>query len=67
MVDQGMRASLFNYIICNCGDNQIIIAENEIPDKTIEDYHTAKLIEFTQDDDQGRYGFLRSVRNSTGA
>ena len=57
----GMRESLFRYIVDNCGDNQIIIAENEIPDGV--NYSTAKLIEFTMDESVGRYGFLLSVKN----
>ena len=62
LVDPGMRTSLFRYMIKHCGDNQIIIAENEIPSAV--DYSTVRLIEFTQDDTQGIYGFLKSVRNS---
>lgn len=27
----GMRESLFRYIVNNCGQNQVIIAENELP------------------------------------
>lgn len=57
----GMRESLFRYIVNNCGDNQVIIAENELPDGV--DYSTAKLIEFTMDEEVGRYGFLLSERN----
>lgn len=62
LADSGMRTSLFRYMVDNCGDNQIIIAENEIPSAV--DYSTARLIEFTQDETQGVYGFLKSVRNS---
>ena len=62
LADPGMRTSLFKYMVDNCGDNQIIIAENEIPSAV--DYSTARLIEFTQDETQGVYGFLKSVRNS---
>ena len=57
-----MRTSLFRYMVTHCGDNQIIIAENEIP--SVVDYSTARLIEFTQDETQGIYGFLKGVRNS---
>ena len=60
LADPGMRTSLFRYMVDNCGDNQIIIAENEIPSAI--DYSTAHLIEFTQDETQGVYGFLKSVR-----
>lgn len=61
----GMRESLFRYIVDNCGDNQIIIAENEIPDGV--NYSTANLIEFTMDESVGRYGFLLSERNRENA
>ena len=57
----GMRESLFRYIINHCGGNQIIIVENELPSNV--DYSTANLIEFTKDE-TGRYGFLRSERDS---
>lgn len=59
----GMRESLFRYVINNCGENQVIIAENELPENV--DYTGAKLIEFTLDENDGRYGFLKSVRNDT--
>lgn len=62
MADPGMRTLLFRYMVNHCGDNQIIIAENEIPSAA--DYSTVRLIEFTQDETQGIYGFLKSVRNS---
>ena len=39
-----MRESLFQYLVDNCGDNQIIIAENEIPETDNMDYSKAKLI-----------------------
>lgn len=53
-----MRESLFRYTVNNCGENQIIIAENELPDNV--DYSSAK---FTMDEEVGRYGFLLSERN----
>ena len=56
----GMRTSLFQYLIDHCGENQIIIAENEIPDDV--DYKNAKLQEFTLEPGNGRYGFLK-IRN----
>ncbi|MGL4333136.1 MAG: hypothetical protein ACRCSR_10170 [Bacteroidales bacterium] len=56
----GMRESLFDYIVKNCGENQVIIAENEIPSNV--DYSTANIIEFTLEEGVGRYGFLRSER-----
>ena len=63
LADPGMRTSLFKYMVEHCGDNQIIIAENEIPRDV--DYSTIRLIEFTQDETYGEYGFLKSVRNNT--
>lgn len=52
--DPGMRESLFQYLMNQCGDNQIIIAENEIPQTSNMDYSKAKLIEFGGE----REGFL---------
>jgi hypothetical protein len=57
----GMKTSLFRYIIENCGENQVIIAENEIPEDV--DYSKANLIEFTLEEGTGRYGFLKSEYN----
>lgn len=57
----GMRESLFDYIVTHCGNNQVIIAENEIPDGV--DYSSARLIEYTTDEYEGTYGFLKSVKN----
>ena len=57
----GMRESLFRYVLSHCGENQIIIVENELPANV--DYSTAKLIHFTKDD-TGRYGFLLSERDT---
>ena len=53
-----MRESLFQYLVDNCGDNQIIIAENEIPETDNMDYSKAKLIGFGQEEGD-REGFLR--------
>lgn len=58
----GMREALIRYIIENCGENQIIIAENELPENV--DYTTANQIAFSMEHGDGlRYGFLRSVEN----
>lgn len=55
----GMKESLMRYIIENCGKNQVIIAENELPEAV--DYTKAKIITFTQTDAEGtRYGFLKT-------
>ena len=55
----GMKESLMRYIIENCGKNQIIIAENELPDAV--DYSKANMITFTQTEaEDARYGFLKT-------
>lgn len=48
-------------VIDNCGDNQLIVAENELPETV--NYQNANRIIFSMDEEQGRYGFLYSVRN----
>jgi len=55
-ISLGMKQALFQYLINHCGENQIIIAENEIPSEV--DYSNANLIEFTKDKNEGRYGFF---------
>ena len=55
----GMREALFRYMVNNCGENQVIIAENEIPQNV--DYTNANLIEFTKNKEKGRYGFFDGV------
>lgn len=58
----GMREALIQYIMDNCGDNQVIIAENELPDTL--NYESTNQIIFTMDEEgDNRYGFLYSVRN----
>ena len=52
--------SLFDYVINNCGDNQVIIAENEILPNV--NYSVENMIEFTLEGGRGRYGFLVSER-----
>ena len=60
LIDASMKTALFKYILGNCGKCQVIIAENDIPQGV--DYAQANLIHFTMSD-EGRYGFLRHVRN----
>lgn len=58
----GMKESLIQYIIDNCGKNQVIIAENELPENV--DYSKANLITFSQEEGEGlRYGFLKTPQN----
>lgn len=55
----GMKESLIRYIIENCGKNQVIIAENELPEAV--DYTKATVITFTQTEAEGaRYGFFKT-------
>lgn len=60
LIDASMKAALFKYILDNFGKCQVIIAENAIPQGV--DYEQANLIHFTMSD-EGRYGFLKHVRN----
>lgn len=60
-VTKGMSESLIQFIINHCGENQLIVAENELPETV--NYENANRIIFTMDEEQGRYGFLHSVRN----
>ncbi|MDD4494677.1 MAG: AAA family ATPase [Eubacteriales bacterium] len=53
-----MKAALFQYLIDNQQHGQIIIVENDIPRL---DYKDAKVIRFTKDIHNGRYGFLNGV------
>ena len=46
----------FSYMLDQCGNCQVIIVENEIPDDV--DFSAANLIEFTKNRSIGRYGFL---------
>lgn len=52
---------MIQFIIDHCSDNQLIVAENELPETV--NYQNANRITFTMDEEQGRYGFLHSVRN----
>lgn len=54
---EDMKVSLLNYIIKNCGDCQVIIAENEIPESV--DYTGVNLIRFGRTGDSTRAGFLK--------
>lgn len=54
---EDMKVSLLNYIIENCGDCQVIIAENEIPEDV--DYTDVNVIRFSRTDDSSRCGFLK--------
>lgn len=53
-----MRNTLFENIISSSIEIQTIIVENEIPNI---DYGDAKIIHFTKEINNGRYGFLVDV------
>lgn len=58
----GMKEALMRYIMDNCGENQVIIAENDLPENV--DYTKAHIQNFSMEDGESlRYGFMRSVRN----
>lgn len=58
---EDMKSALFQYIIDNAGDCQVIIAENELPSRNV-DYKNTHMIHFTRKEDDGTYGFLVSHR-----
>lgn len=49
-------SSMLSYMLDQCGNCQVIIVENEIPDDV--DFSAVNLIEFTKNGSIGRYGFL---------
>lgn len=53
-----MRNTLFTNILKNQNKIQTIVVENEIPDIN---YSDARIIHFTKEKDNGRYGFLLDV------
>lgn len=53
-----MKAGLFQYMLDHQNHGQVIIIENEIPNL---DYEKARVIRFTKDIHNGRYGFLNGV------
>lgn len=54
-----MKAALFQHLLDNQENGQIIIIENDPPAL---DYTEANVIAFTKDEARGRYGFLNGVR-----
>lgn len=54
-----MKSALFQYLLNNQNNGQVIIIENDIPSL---DYGNARVIRFTKDINSGRYGFLNDVR-----
>ena len=58
-MSETMKVGLFNYMVNHQPDKQIIIIENEIPN--IDDGN-ANLIQFTKDENIGRYGLIIGYR-----
>ena len=63
-ISPNIRAGFFNYLVNNTLNDQVIIIENtrdnELP--PLKETDDIKIYEFTQDPNNGRYGFLLSVR-----
>ena len=55
-----MKSGLFKYLLKHQDTRQTIIIENEIPKL---DYASAHLIEFTKDENRGRYGLITGYRD----
>lgn len=62
-----VRQGFFKYIIDNLENDQMIVIENvntnDLPEK-IKSYSKVKVIEFTQDENRGRYGLLKGIRKN---
>ena len=56
---EGMQASLFKYLVAHQSGHQTIVIENEPPKI---DYTGVNMIEFTQEENGTRYGFLKGVK-----
>lgn len=59
-MSETMKVGLFKYLVNNQSDRQIIVIENDIPDV---DYGNANLIQFTKDENNGRYGLINGYRD----
>jgi len=65
--DENVRKGFFNYVINNYGDDQIIIMENIVPGDFSKDISTdpnISIIEFTKNENKGRYGLLKGIRKN---
>ena len=60
LIEESLKSGLFKLFVDNSKKMQIIIVENEIPSI---DYQNANIVEFTEDKNKGRYGFLRCLSN----
>lgn len=58
---ESIKNGLFRYLLDNQDNGQIIIIDQKIPDLDYEG--NAQVIRFTQDEAEGRYGFLDGVRH----
>ncbi|MBV4424325.1 AAA family ATPase [Clostridium tyrobutyricum] len=57
-ISEGMKSSLFQYLVNNQQYGQTIVIENEIPNV---DYKNTNIIRFTHNEHEGRYGLLYGV------
>lgn len=61
-----VRKGFFEYLAANCNGDQIIIIENtdehELPQ--IREGDNIKVYQFTEDENEGRYGFLEGIRRT---
>ncbi len=59
-VSDTMKVGLFKYLVEHQDNRQIIVVENDIPDI---DYKNTKIIRFTKDINNGRYGLLSNFND----
>lgn len=64
---EDVRQGFFKYLVNNIENDQMIVIENvntsDLPEN-IESYSKVKVIEFTQDENRGRYGLLNGIRKN---
>lgn len=57
---QSMKKALVEHFLSECGDSQLIMVENELPEGV--DWSSANMIQFTGNQTTGRAGFLMDTR-----
>jgi uncharacterized coiled-coil DUF342 family protein len=62
-IPREMKESLFKYFIKECGESQLIILENNVPENI--DYSSTHYIKFVESWEEGRHGFLAHVHEFT--
>lgn len=61
LVTDTMKVGLFSYLVKHPWKHQILVIENRIPNL---DYGNTNLIEFTKDENRGRYGLINGYRDN---